>query len=110
VRRGEAILTGRSLSGSGRPGPAVLRWTTSRDRPTPASAGVVVGCFSAARPLEVLPAREASGIPAWGEIFDDTTVATAILDRLLHHSAVLGRTPTSLSTLTPESADQCQAV
>jgi hypothetical protein len=29
------------------------------------------------------------GIASWGEIFDDTTVAAAILDRLLHHAAVL---------------------
>ena len=29
------------------------------------------------------------GIASWGEIFEDTTVAAAILDRLLHHSAVL---------------------
>jgi hypothetical protein len=29
------------------------------------------------------------GIASWGEIFDDTTVATAILDRLLHHGTVL---------------------
>ena len=28
------------------------------------------------------------GIASWGEIFDDTTVATAILDRLLHHGTV----------------------
>ena len=29
------------------------------------------------------------GIAQWGEIFDDTTVAAAILDRLLHHGTVL---------------------
>ena len=29
------------------------------------------------------------GIADWGEIFDDTTVAAAILDRLLHHATVL---------------------
>jgi DNA replication protein DnaC len=29
------------------------------------------------------------GIAAWGEIFEDTTVAAAILDRLLHHATVL---------------------
>jgi IstB-like ATP binding protein len=29
------------------------------------------------------------GIANWGEIFDDTTVAAAILDRLLHHGTVL---------------------
>jgi DNA replication protein DnaC len=29
------------------------------------------------------------GIAAWGEIFDDTTVAAAILDRLLHHGTGL---------------------
>jgi DNA replication protein DnaC len=29
------------------------------------------------------------GIAEWGEIFEDTTVAAAILDRLLHHAAVL---------------------
>jgi DNA replication protein DnaC len=28
-------------------------------------------------------------IADWGAIFDDTTVATAILDRLLHHATVL---------------------
>ena len=26
------------------------------------------------------------GIAEWGEIFDDTTVAVAMLDRLLHHA------------------------
>ena len=29
------------------------------------------------------------GIASWGEIFDDTTVAAAILDRPLHHGTVL---------------------
>ncbi len=29
------------------------------------------------------------GIADWGQIFDDTTVAAAILDRLLHHATVL---------------------
>lgn len=29
------------------------------------------------------------GIADWGEIFEDTTVATAILDRLLHHATVI---------------------
>jgi DNA replication protein DnaC len=29
------------------------------------------------------------GIAAWGEIFEDSTVAAAILDRLLHHATVL---------------------
>jgi DNA replication protein DnaC len=29
------------------------------------------------------------GIASWGEIFDDTTVAAAILDRLLHHATVI---------------------
>jgi DNA replication protein DnaC len=29
------------------------------------------------------------GIADWGQIFEDTTVATAILDRLLHHATVL---------------------
>jgi len=29
------------------------------------------------------------GIASWGEIFDDSTVAAAILDRLLHHATVL---------------------
>jgi DNA replication protein DnaC len=29
------------------------------------------------------------GIASWGEIFDDHTVAAAILDRLLHHATVL---------------------
>src|SRR6266705_1099519 len=29
------------------------------------------------------------GIASWGEIFDDATVAPAILDRLLHHGIVL---------------------
>jgi DNA replication protein DnaC len=29
------------------------------------------------------------GIADWGEIFEDTTVAVAILDRLLHHASVL---------------------
>ena len=36
------------------------------------------------------PARRALVLPCnWGEIFDDTTVAAAILDRLLHHGTVL---------------------
>ncbi len=29
------------------------------------------------------------GIASWGEIFEDTTVAAAILDRLLHHATLL---------------------
>ena len=29
------------------------------------------------------------GIANWSEIFEDTTVAAAILDRLLHHATVL---------------------
>ncbi len=29
------------------------------------------------------------GITEWGEIFEDTTVAAAILDRLLHHCTVI---------------------
>jgi DNA replication protein DnaC len=29
------------------------------------------------------------GIADWGAIFEDTTVAVAILDRLLHHATVL---------------------
>jgi len=29
------------------------------------------------------------GIADWGAIFEDTTVAAAILDRLLHHATVL---------------------
>jgi DNA replication protein DnaC len=29
------------------------------------------------------------GIADWGQIFEDTTVAAAILDRLLHHATVL---------------------
>jgi DNA replication protein DnaC len=28
-------------------------------------------------------------ITSWGEIFEDTTVAAAMLDRLLHHAAVV---------------------
>src|SRR5271167_880882 len=32
------------------------------------------------------------GIADWGEIFEDTTVAVAILDRLLHHASVLAIT------------------
>ena len=29
------------------------------------------------------------GITEWGQIFDDTAVATAMLDRLLHHATVV---------------------
>ncbi len=29
------------------------------------------------------------GIASWGEIFEDTTVAAAILDRLLHRATVV---------------------
>ena len=29
------------------------------------------------------------GIADWGHIFEDTTVAVAVLDRLLHHATVL---------------------
>jgi DNA replication protein DnaC len=29
------------------------------------------------------------GIAEWGQIFEDTTVAVAILDRLLHHATVM---------------------
>lgn len=32
------------------------------------------------------------GIADWGHIFEDTTVATAVLDRLLHHASVLSVT------------------
>jgi transcriptional regulator with XRE-family HTH domain len=32
------------------------------------------------------------GIADWGHIFEDTTVATAVLDRLLHHATVLSIT------------------
>ena len=32
------------------------------------------------------------GIADWGQIFEDTTVATAVLDRLLHHATVLSIT------------------
>ena len=32
------------------------------------------------------------GIADWGQIFEDTTVAAAILDRLLHHATVLSIT------------------
>jgi DNA replication protein DnaC len=32
------------------------------------------------------------GIADWGAIFEDTTVATAVLDRLLHHASVLSIT------------------
>ncbi len=32
------------------------------------------------------------GVASWGEIFDDTTVAAAMLDRLLHRSVVLNIT------------------
>jgi len=32
------------------------------------------------------------GIAEWGTIFEDTTVAAAILDRLLHHATVLSIT------------------
>jgi DNA replication protein DnaC len=32
------------------------------------------------------------GIADWGAIFEDTTVAAAILDRLLHHATVLSIT------------------
>jgi len=32
------------------------------------------------------------GIADWGAIFEDTTVATAVLDRLLHHASVLSVT------------------
>jgi DNA replication protein DnaC len=32
------------------------------------------------------------GIADWGAIFEDTTVATAVLDRLLHHASVLSMT------------------
>ena len=32
------------------------------------------------------------GVGSWGEIFDDTTVAAAMLDRLLHRSVVFNIT------------------
>jgi DNA replication protein DnaC len=32
------------------------------------------------------------GIADWGQIFEDTTVATAVLDRLLHHASMLSVT------------------
>jgi hypothetical protein len=30
------------------------------------------------------------GFAEWGEVFGDTVVATALLDRLLHHAIVVG--------------------
>ena len=44
------------------------------------------------------------GIADWGHIFEDTTVAAAILDRLLHHATVLsisGGTTACAATATP---------
>ena len=32
------------------------------------------------------------GVGAWGDVLGDTTVAAAILDRLLHHASVLSIT------------------
>ncbi len=32
------------------------------------------------------------GVGSWGEIFDDTTIAAAMLDRLLHRSVVFNIT------------------
>ena len=32
------------------------------------------------------------GVASWGEIFDDTTIAAAMLDRLLHRSVVFNIT------------------
>ena len=34
-------------------------------------------------------AQKADGIGAWGEVFGDRVIATAILDRLLHHAVTL---------------------
>jgi DNA replication protein DnaC len=51
----------------------------------------------ALRPLQVITQRYLKGsdpttnlgIASWGRIFDDLTVAAAMLDRLLHRSVVL---------------------
>jgi IstB-like ATP binding protein len=49
--------------------------------------------FSRSSPDATSTARSSSpptaASPTGGEIFDDTTVAAAILDRLLHHGTVL---------------------
>ena len=54
------------------------------------------------------------GVTSWGEILGDTTVAAALLDRLLHRSVVIvsTATPTDSATTTPapnNSARQQQA-
>ena len=43
------------------------------------------------------------GVGAWGEILGDTTVAAAMLDRLLHRSScsISTATPTASATTTP---------
>jgi hypothetical protein len=44
------------------------------------------------------------GVGEWGDILGDTTVAAAMLDRLLHRSVVLNLdgTPTAYATTTPD--------
>ena len=45
------------------------------------------------RPREALPVLTTNrGVASWGEILDDTTIAAAMLDRLLHRSVVFNIT------------------
>ena len=37
----------------------------------------------------ILTLRTPAGFAEWGDIFGDSVVATALLDRLLHHAVVL---------------------
>ena len=50
------------------------------------------------------------GVASWGEILGDTTVAAAMLDRLLHRSVVINSTatPTDSATTTPATTNSAE--
>ena len=65
-------------------------WLELHETPWGAPACVLVGAlpFSGNEHGSIILTTN-RGITQWGEIFEDTTVAVAILDRLLHHATVL---------------------
>jgi DNA replication protein DnaC len=46
------------------------------------------------------------GVASWGEIFDDTTIAAAMLDRLLHRSVVFNITGDSYRMRTHQARNR----
>jgi len=56
--------------------------------PTPAWTVVATSSKSGAESLHPANGSSPSWTPDWGEIFGDTVVAAAILDRLMHNAVV----------------------